>query len=110
MQEEIAEWDRKKLVEEIGSLERRHKELVKMLARVDPQVYVSKLQRELGRLQQQNRILKSSPESGNEEQVATGNEEQGEIGVPEGGEEPDSSSEEKSKLLQETALPDSTNE
>ena len=100
------------MVEEIGSLERRHKELVKILARVDPQVYVSKLQRELGRLQQQNRILKSSAESGNEDPDETGNGEQVETGsqYPEGGEEPDSPSEEKSELLQETALPDSTNE
>ena len=47
-------------MDEIGSLERRHKELVKILARVDPQVYVTKLQRELARLQEQNRILKST--------------------------------------------------
>jgi len=59
-QEEIAEWDRTKLMDEIGSLERRHKELVKILARIDPQVYVTKLQRELARLQEQNRILKSA--------------------------------------------------
>ena len=47
-------------MDEIGSLERRHKELVKILARIDPQVYVTKLQRELARLQEQNRILKSA--------------------------------------------------
>jgi uncharacterized caspase-like protein len=44
LQEEIAEWDRKKLMDEIGALERRHKELVKLLSKLDPQIYVTKLQ------------------------------------------------------------------
>jgi hypothetical protein len=47
-------------MEEIGSLERRHKELVKILSRIDPQIYVSKLQHELAKLQEQNQILRSS--------------------------------------------------
>ena len=54
-------------MEEISSLERRHKELVKVLSRLDPQVYVTKLQQELSRLQEQNQVLRSGlEESGSE--------------------------------------------
>jgi hypothetical protein len=57
-QEEIAEWDRKKLCDEISALERRQRELVNILARLDPEIYLQKLQSELLSLQEVNRVLK----------------------------------------------------
>lgn len=57
-QEEIAEWDRKKLYDEIQALERRQKDLVNILARLDPEIYLQKLQSELLTLQEANRGLK----------------------------------------------------
>ncbi len=57
-QEEIAEWDRKRLVDEISALERRQKELVNVLSRLDPEVYLQKLQTELIKLQEANKALK----------------------------------------------------
>eukprot|EP00095_Tigriopus_kingsejongensis_P006129 maker-scaffold98_size375582-snap-gene-2.33 protein:Tk06129 transcript:maker-scaffold98_size375582-snap-gene-2.33-mRNA-1 annotation:"hypothetical protein DAPPUDRAFT_227990" len=57
-QEEVAEWDRKKLCDEIATLERRQKELIAILARVDPEIYLQKLQSELTSLQEANRRLR----------------------------------------------------
>lgn len=56
--EEISTWDRKRLCDEIAALERRQKELVGMLARVDPGMYLQRLQSELAQLQETNRALK----------------------------------------------------
>ncbi|XP_059078461.1 protein HEXIM1-like [Tigriopus californicus] len=56
--EEVSKWDRKKLCDEISSLERRQRELVNILARVDPEIYVQKLQTELSKLQETNRRLR----------------------------------------------------
>lgn len=59
--EEVADWDRKKLIDEISTLERRQKELVAILARVDPEMYVQKLQSQLQAVQERNRVLKDQP-------------------------------------------------
>ena len=52
------EWDRKKLCNGIASLERRHREIVSVLSRLDPEVYLQKLQSQLLSLQKANRSLK----------------------------------------------------
>ena len=59
-QEEVADWDRHRLIEEITSLEKRQKELVNILARVDPEMYAQKLEDQLEALQEKNRLLRSS--------------------------------------------------
>ena len=41
---QVSAWDRKRLCEEISALERRQKELVKVLARIDPEVRISSFQ------------------------------------------------------------------
>lgn len=58
-QEQVADWDRQRLIEEITSLEKKQKELVNILARVDPEMYAQKLQNQLAALQEKNRVLKS---------------------------------------------------
>ena len=58
-QEEVADWDRHRLIEEITSLEKRQKELVNILARVDPEMYAQKLEDQLEALQEKNRLLRS---------------------------------------------------
>ncbi len=57
-QEKVAEWDRKRLCEEIASLERRQRELVGVLARLDPEVCLRRLQREAAGLREANRALR----------------------------------------------------
>ena len=57
-QEVIANWDRKKLCEEISTLERKHSHLLDVLARIDPEVYLQKLQSEMIKLQVVNKSLK----------------------------------------------------
>ena len=59
-QEEVADWDRHRLIEEITSLEKRQKELVNILARVDPEMYAQKLEDQLEALQEKNRLLRST--------------------------------------------------
>ena len=39
----MSAWDRKRLCEEISALERKQKELVKVLARIDPEVRISQI-------------------------------------------------------------------
>jgi len=57
-QEEIFGWERERIVREIASMEVRQKQLIEMLAAVDPVVYLEKLQQELLSLQEVNRELK----------------------------------------------------
>lgn len=57
-QEVVSNWDKKKICDEIASLERRQKELVNVLARLDPDVYLQKLQSELATLQEENQALR----------------------------------------------------
>ena len=59
-QEEVGDWDRHRLIEEITSLEKRQKELVNILARVDPEMYAQKLEDQLEALQEKNRLLRST--------------------------------------------------
>ncbi len=56
-QEKVAEWDRRRLCQEMAALERRHRELADRLARADPEVYVRRLQAELVNLRETNRRL-----------------------------------------------------
>merc|ERR1712203_594791 len=42
--EDVEKWDKSKLIEEIKRLEKRHKELVSKLSRVDPEIYIRRLQ------------------------------------------------------------------
>jgi hypothetical protein len=58
-QEQVADWDRHRLIEEISTLERRQKELVAVLAKVDPEMYAQRLQEQLETLQEKNRILRN---------------------------------------------------
>lgn len=57
-QEEIFGWQRDKILREIAAMEARQKQLIEMLAAVDPVVYLEKLQQELLSLQEVNRELK----------------------------------------------------
>lgn len=57
-QEEVSRWDRQKLCCEITAMERRQKELVNILSRLDPEMYLRKLQAKLMSLQDTNRSLK----------------------------------------------------
>jgi hypothetical protein len=81
-QEEVAEWDQRRLCDEIKALQTRQKELVNLLVRLDPEVYLQKLQAELLSLQETSRKLKSDlcpalPDSSTtEEQTQTENNEQ----------------------------------
>ena len=56
-------WDKKKLIEEITNLEKRHKDLVSQLSRVDPEIYVRRLQSKVLTKQQQNNMLKAKGNS-----------------------------------------------
>ena len=56
--EEVAAWDRRRLCDEIEALEKRQRELLTFLARVDPEVYVRKLQDDLDRAREVNRDLR----------------------------------------------------
>jgi len=59
-QEEVADWDRHRLIEEITNLEKRQKELINVLAKVDPKMYAQRLEAQLQALQEKNRVLRSS--------------------------------------------------
>ena len=59
-QEQVADWDRQRLIEEITNLEKRQKELVNVLAKVDPDMYAQRLQSQLQALQEKNRLLRSA--------------------------------------------------
>ena len=54
----MSAWDRRKLREEISNLEKRQKDLVNVLARIDPEIYLQKLQAEYAALKETNRTLK----------------------------------------------------
>ena len=58
-QEQVADWDRHRLIEEISTLEKRQKELVNTLAKVDPEMYAQRLEAQLEELQEKNRMLRS---------------------------------------------------
>jgi len=57
--EEVSAWDRKRLCEEISALERRQKELVKVLARIDPEVYLQRLEAQVASLRETGARLKA---------------------------------------------------
>ena len=59
-QEEVADWDRQRLIDEISNLEKRQKELVSVLAKVDPELYAQQLESQLATLQEKNRLLKDN--------------------------------------------------
>lgn len=65
--EQVADWDRGRLIEEITNLENRQKELVNILAKVDPEVYAQRLEAQLQALQEKNRLLRSNHASSTEE-------------------------------------------
>lgn len=56
-QEEVLAWDRKRLCDEITSLERRQRTLVNLLARHDPEIRLRQLQGDLGAHQHTHRLL-----------------------------------------------------
>jgi len=58
-QEQVADWDRSRLIEEISNLEKRQKELVGILAKVDPEMYAQRLEEQLEVLQEKNRQLRN---------------------------------------------------
>ena len=57
--EDVEKWDKSKLIEEITNLERRHKELVTKLSRVDPEIYIRRLQSRVISKQKQNSRLRA---------------------------------------------------
>merc|ERR1712203_614317 len=57
--EDVEKWDKSKLIEEITNLERRHKELVSKLSRVDPEIYIRRLQSRVISKQKQNSRLRA---------------------------------------------------
>ena len=57
--EDVANWHKTKLIEEITHLEKRHKELVNKLSRLDPEIYLRRLQSRVVGMQQRNNMLKS---------------------------------------------------
>lgn len=57
--EDVANWDKSKLIEEITKLEKRHRELVNQLSRVDPEVYLRHLHSRVVSKQQRNNRLKA---------------------------------------------------
>jgi hypothetical protein len=57
--EDVEKWDRTKLIEEIRNLDKRHKDLVSQLSRLDPEIYVRRLQSKVVTKQQQNNMLKA---------------------------------------------------
>ena len=57
--EDVANWDKPKLIEEITNLEKRHKELVNKLSRLDPEIYLRRLQSRVITKQQRNNRLKA---------------------------------------------------
>ena len=57
--EDVSTWDKPKLIEEITDLEKRHKELVSKLSRIDPEIYLRRLQSKVVSKQQQNNRLKA---------------------------------------------------
>ena len=57
--EDVEKWDKSKLIEEITNLERRHKELVNRLSRVDPEIYIRRLQSRVISKQKQNSRLRA---------------------------------------------------
>jgi len=56
--DEVAEWDRGKLIDEISNLEARQKELMGLLSRLDPDVYLRRLQTKASSIIEKNRVLK----------------------------------------------------
>jgi len=50
-------WDKPKLIEEIGQLEKRHTTLVNKLSQLDPEMHFRRLQSRLARMQQRNSKL-----------------------------------------------------
>ena len=56
--EDVENWNKQKLIEEITNLEKRHKHLVKQLSKLDPEVYLRRLKTRLISKQHRNNILK----------------------------------------------------
>jgi len=57
--EDVEKWDKPKLIEEIRNLERRHKDLVTKLSRVDPEIYIRRLQSRVISKQKHNSRLRA---------------------------------------------------
>jgi len=57
--EDVEKWDKSKLIEEIKRLEKRHKELVSKLSRVDPEIYIRRLQSRVISKQKHNSRLRA---------------------------------------------------
>merc|ERR1712062_734460 len=57
--EDVEKWNKSKLIEEITNLERRHEELVTKLSRVDPEIYIRRLQSRVISKQKQNSRLRA---------------------------------------------------
>ena len=57
--EDVEKWDRTKLIEEITNLDKRHKDLVSQLSRLDPEIYARRLQSKVVSKQHQNNMLKA---------------------------------------------------
>ena len=56
--EDVENWNKQKLIEEITNLEKRHKHLVNQLSKLDPEVYLRRLKTRLISKQHRNNILK----------------------------------------------------
>jgi len=56
--EEVANWGRDKLITEISQMEKRHKELVGLIHKLDPDVYLRRLHSRASTVMEKNRLLK----------------------------------------------------
>lgn len=56
--EEVAEWDRDRLINEIKAMERKHKEMVGLMQRMEPDVYLERLVSKASSVMEKNRLLK----------------------------------------------------
>jgi len=56
--EEVANWGRDKLITEISQMEKRHKELVGLIHKLDPDVYLRRLHSRASSVMEKNRLLK----------------------------------------------------
>ena len=113
--EDVENWNKQKLIEEITNLEKRHKHLVNQLSKLDPEVYLRRLKTRLISKQHRNNILKkvNSQENNSQEWGANISEEEYEkpaVGNEETEAKPlqDSSDSQKCESVVSLA-PDSTN-
>jgi len=69
--EEVAEWDKDKLISEIVGMEKKHKELMCLMQRMDPDVYLEHLMTRATTVMEKNRLLKLQQQMGIDSRLKT---------------------------------------